>query len=129
YAPDADDLLVAAAFGLTEVVTTKVYRIDLGAANYSVAYDARASYAPYNSSASVADAAATIGVQVRYPALESVYEKEYLPFDMNNWLGEVGGVAALLMFLYRSLSFFLSLALLHSSKFSEAKSNRNNYTE
>ncbi|KAI8809858.1 hypothetical protein BJ742DRAFT_852352 [Cladochytrium replicatum] len=58
-------------------------------------------------------------VQIKYPKLEVTYEKSFLTLDMNNWLGEVGGVAALLYFLHSAFCFIVRYGLTQSSTHSE----------
>nr|KAJ3421691.1 hypothetical protein HK105_002670 [Polyrhizophydium stewartii] len=57
-------------------------------------------------------------IEFRYPKLEITYEKEFLPLDMNNWLGEVGGVACLLFFLLRLVVVILEGVLTQLDAFS-----------
>ncbi|KAI9362519.1 hypothetical protein DFJ73DRAFT_956756 [Zopfochytrium polystomum] len=128
YEADFEDFSIASAFGRTEIMARKIYHIDMDA-NFTTDFETKTSFSLYNSTMDLQAATAPVGIEIKYPKLECVYEKEFLPLDMNNWLGEVGGVAALLMFLYRSLSFLLAATLLHSNKHSEPKNARTNYTE
>ncbi|KAJ3416779.1 hypothetical protein HDV05_000153 [Chytridiales sp. JEL 0842] len=119
-----ENMFAASAFALTHVVARKVLEIDLSN-NYQTAYESKASQMMLNvPSNNVEDAPITI--EIKYPKLEVLYQKEFLPLDMNNWLGEVGGVAALLMFLQRTLIFFVSFVLLRTDKFSETRRGNKN---
>lgn len=57
-------------------------------------------------------------LQFRYPKLEVTYEKSFLVLDMDNWLGEVGGLAFLLFMLQRGLLFTAKAFMNRSEKFS-----------
>ena len=59
-------------------------------------------------------------IELRYPTLEVTYEKSFLPLDMNNWLGEVGGVTALVFMLYSALMRIVGAVLVKSGKYSSA---------
>lgn len=48
------------------------------------------------------------------------YEKSFLPLDMNNWLGEVGGVAALLYFLHIVATRIAMSFLVKNSRYSDS---------
>ncbi|KAJ3221215.1 hypothetical protein HK099_003692 [Clydaea vesicula] len=55
-------------------------------------------------------------LQFRYPTLEILYEKEFLPLTKNSWLGEVGGFAALLMFLHQAIMLFATFIMSRSDQ-------------
>lgn len=57
-------------------------------------------------------------LEFRYPKLEVTYEKSFLMLDMDNWLGEVGGLAFLLLMLQRGLIFTAKAFMNRSDKFS-----------
>lgn len=57
-------------------------------------------------------------LQFRYPSLEVTYEKSFFVLDMDNWLGEVGGLAFLLFLLQRALLFVVKAVMIKLDKFS-----------
>ncbi|KAI9202219.1 uncharacterized protein BJ171DRAFT_476883 [Polychytrium aggregatum] len=117
---DYENVFMASANMVTEVIARKVYMIDLGG-NVEVDYEIKASSVRLNNSLpSNSSAGQTVSIVVKYPVLEVTYEKDFLVLDMNNWLGEVGGVSALLYFLMKAFMGCIAFVLKRIDGFSEA---------
>ncbi|KAJ3191323.1 hypothetical protein HK101_007884 [Irineochytrium annulatum] len=126
FNPNFENYFVAATSAATEVSARKVIDIAMDG-TYAIEFEARVTSVPVLNvpvnSTNIAE------ITVQYPNLEVMYEKEFLPLDMNNWLGEVGGVAALLMMLHQTFAFVLQFVLLRVELLAETKQQRLRNTE
>ncbi|ORY43823.1 hypothetical protein BCR33DRAFT_717460 [Rhizoclosmatium globosum] len=114
-----DNYFTAATYTTAEVAIRKVITIDLDG-NYQINFESKVTW---NSSA-----ASPVNLEIRYPALQVVYEKAFLPLDMFNWLGEVGGVASLLFFIHSTVIYIVPLVLLRFDRYTDVRAKRpNNY--
>ncbi|KAJ3313499.1 hypothetical protein HDV04_001928 [Boothiomyces sp. JEL0838] len=92
---DFDNFFDVGASSMVEIMGRKVVEIDI---NEDIQYD----YDLKSSTVVEPNQPNTrIALEFWYPQLEITYTKTFLPFDKNNWLGEVGGYACLMYFLLR----------------------------
>ncbi|KAJ3289276.1 hypothetical protein HK104_007568 [Borealophlyctis nickersoniae] len=114
---DYENFFAASTLTMTEVVGKKIYTIDrLG--NVITDYEIKASTIRLKMNATAFEESnAPFVIEFRYPRLEITYQKSFLVLDMNNWLGEVGGVAALLFFLLRAFMWIVRTLLQKSDSF------------
>ncbi|KND00968.1 uncharacterized protein SPPG_04067 [Spizellomyces punctatus DAOM BR117] len=118
-----DNFFAASAYTSTEIVGRKLYTIDMKK-NVQVDYEIKASSirlkmdpALYANASDSTGGLSPVKIEFRYPKLEVTYEKSFLVLDMNNWLGEVGGVACLLFFLHRAFMAAVEFFLKRSDSF------------
>ncbi|TPX54502.1 hypothetical protein PhCBS80983_g05903 [Powellomyces hirtus] len=115
-----DNFFGASAYTSTEIVGKKLYTIDSNG-RWQETYETKASSIRYKMDPAKYDASKEfkpfVTVEFRYPKLEATYEKSFLVLDMNNWLGEVGGVACLLFFLQRAFTVVVGFLLKRSDSF------------
>ncbi|KAJ3154489.1 hypothetical protein HDU86_004618 [Geranomyces michiganensis] len=109
-----DNVFGASAYTATEIVGKKLYTIDAHGA-WKETFEIKASSVRLK--IDTAQLKPFVRIEFRYPKLEATYEKSFLVLDMNNWLGEVGGVAALLFFLLRAFSAVVAFLLKRSDNF------------
>ncbi|KAI8593532.1 hypothetical protein BDZ88DRAFT_486230 [Geranomyces variabilis] len=109
-----DNVFGASAYTATEIVGKKLYTIDANGA-WKETFEIKAS--SMRLKIDTTQLKPFVRVEFRYPKLEATYEKSFLVLDMNNWLGEVGGVAALLFFLLRAFSAVTAFLLKRSDSF------------
>ncbi|KAJ3052982.1 hypothetical protein HK097_005291 [Rhizophlyctis rosea] len=116
---DYENFFAVSALHLTEVSARKVYSIDMKN-NVRLDYEVKASpiRMKFNESGYWDETAKLpFTIEFRYPKLEVTYQKEFLVLDMNNWLGEVGGVACLLYLLQKLAMAVVGYALKLSDNF------------
>ncbi|KAJ3297422.1 hypothetical protein HDU79_003769 [Rhizoclosmatium sp. JEL0117] len=123
-----DNYFTAATYTTAEVAIRKVITIDLDG-NYQINFESKVSYLGLNTRRTWnSSAASPVNLEIRYPALQVVYEKAFLPLDMFNWLGEVGGVASLLFFIHSTVIYIVPLVLLRFDRYTDVRAKRpNNY--
>ncbi|KAJ3238562.1 hypothetical protein HDU78_003448 [Chytriomyces hyalinus] len=124
YGRTYDNFFAVATYTAVEVMTRKLIEIDLRG-DTELGYETKVSTLGLNIPLN-ASAPSPIALNIRYPSLEVVYEKTFLPLDMYNWLGEVGGVASLFMFIHRSIIFFVPLVLLRFDRYTDVKAKKGN---
>ncbi|KAI8620589.1 hypothetical protein BC830DRAFT_1098556 [Chytriomyces sp. MP71] len=121
-----DNFFAAAPYTVVEIMTKKVIEINLWG-EYEIDFETKVSTLSLNVPRNASNPS-PITLEVRYPALEVTYEKAFLPLDMFNWLGEVGGVASLLAFVHRAVVFIVPLVLLRFDRYTDVKAKKpNNY--
>ncbi|KAJ3138781.1 hypothetical protein HK100_012319 [Physocladia obscura] len=121
-----DNFFTASTYTVAEVAVRKIIEIDLDG-NYEIDFETKVSYLGINISKN-ASLPSPIVLEIKYPTLEVVYEKAFLPIDMFNWLGEVGGVSSLLYLLHNTVVYIVPLALLRFDRYTDVKGKRaNNY--
>ncbi|KAI9095821.1 hypothetical protein DFS34DRAFT_163828 [Phlyctochytrium arcticum] len=110
-----ENFFAASAFTSTQIVGRKLYTIGLDK-SVNVGYEIKASSMRLKMDAinNATSVPAPINIEFRFPKLEATYEKAFLVLDMNNWLGEVGGVACLLMLLHRAFLSIVAFGLKQS---------------
>ncbi|TPX30158.1 hypothetical protein SmJEL517_g06217 [Synchytrium microbalum] len=115
---DFDSYFAASAYTLTEGSLRKIYRIDLND-TVTVDYESKATHLDLNVNTVLGGSnIMPFEMEFRYPRLEYVYERTFFPLDANNWLGEVGGVAALLLFLHRAVMSILVIVMCRTDRYS-----------
>ncbi|KAJ3272379.1 hypothetical protein HDV01_005562 [Terramyces sp. JEL0728] len=93
--PDFDSFFDVGVSSMVEILGRKVVEIDINEVlHYD--YDLKSSTVVEPNQPNT-----RIAIEFWYPQLEITYSKTFLPFDKNNWLGEVGGFACLMFFLLR----------------------------
>ncbi|TPX45858.1 hypothetical protein SeMB42_g03872 [Synchytrium endobioticum] len=112
-----DSYFAASAFTYTEVALMKIYRVDINQ-TVTVDYAAKPNYMHMNVPITTGNGSMPFELEFRYPKLEYTYERTFFPLDANNWLGEVGGVAALLLFLHRAVMQILVIAMCRTDRYS-----------
>jgi hypothetical protein len=75
-----ENFFSASAHSLTQVVARKVFEIDLED-DYIVTFESKASQMLLNVPSSNTQVA-PVSIQIKYPKLEVLYQKEFLPLDM-----------------------------------------------
>ncbi|KAJ3064966.1 hypothetical protein HDU98_011652 [Podochytrium sp. JEL0797] len=116
-----DNFLTAAVGSVAEVAIRKVIEIDLYG-NYEIDFENKVTY--FAPMASAAQAPGSLTIDIKYPILEVTYEKAFLPVDMFNWLGEVGGVSSLLFFIHRTVIYIVPLVLLRFDRYTDVKAKK-----
>ncbi|KAJ3022281.1 hypothetical protein HKX48_006593 [Thoreauomyces humboldtii] len=115
-----DNFFAAGVYTSTEIVGKKLYTVD-DMGDWDESFEIKASSMRLKLDVDALEAAPGnvpfVRVEFRFPKLEATYEKSFLPLDMNNWLGEVGGVAALLFFLQRAFLAVTAFVLKRSDAF------------
>ncbi|KAI8817929.1 uncharacterized protein EV422DRAFT_539377 [Fimicolochytrium jonesii] len=115
-----DNFFGASAYTSTEIVGKKLYQVQEDG-TFDVNFEVKASSLRMKMDVATLEADPTfkppVRVEFRYPKLEATYEKPFLVLDMNNWLGEVGGVSALLYFLQKVVMLVVSFVLKRSDSF------------
>ncbi|KAJ3018196.1 UNVERIFIED_CONTAM: hypothetical protein HDU68_011285 [Siphonaria sp. JEL0065] len=115
-----ENSFTAATFTVAEVAIRKVIDIDLFG-NYAIDFESKVSYLGLNAAKNASGGPSPLTIEIKYPKLDVIYEKEFLPLDMFNWLGEVGGVAALLFFFHNTVIYIVPLVLLRFDRYTDVK--------
>ncbi|KAJ3038023.1 hypothetical protein HDV00_001067 [Rhizophlyctis rosea] len=116
---DYENFFAVSAMSLTEVAARKVFHIDrTGEIRLDFEVKASSIRLKLNETTYTSiNQPRPFIIEFRYPKLEVTYEKSFLVLDMNNWLGEVGGVACLLFFLLRLFMAVVDYVLKMSDNF------------
>lgn len=56
----------------------------------------------------------------KYKNFQITYEKSFYPLDMDNWFGEIGGVAAIFYFLHMGAVRIIMNTLTKNSRYSDS---------
>ncbi len=143
----ATNLISAQSWSVTDILISKIYQIDLKnvgstvyelnslsipISNINVTEYILKNYPNIQNEEEIAlvvsemvESSFPLMIEVRYPALQVTYEKTFLPLDMNNWLGEVGGMMAILFMLYSVAMKIGMSTMLKSGTFSVSALGQN----
>lgn len=62
----------------------------------------------------------TTTTEFKYKNFKITYERSFLPLDMNNWLGEIGGVGSILYFIHLAAIKIAMSFLLKNARYSDS---------